>query len=197
MYTFTHADTDVVTEHANLKAFKEWAVNNLALLEGVPFVHGTSVNDGTREFGKLRYIAPSSRAPRMVQPDADAPSLEDVLADIDRLELDDEQLIEDMDGDGSDFEDDEPTPVLGAAARAGIPTDEDIASGRVTVQGGAGLEYDPSIVGRGFGLPNTNLERTVRHARMSHKECGHATSGEAGKLARAACRAARRAEAAA
>lgn len=32
----------------------------------------------------------------------------------------------------------------------------------------------------------------VRHARMSHKGCGHATSGEAGKVARAACRAAHR-----
>lgn len=215
MYTFTHADTDVVTEHADLKAFKAWAIANLALLEGAPFVHGTSVNDGTREFGKLRYIAPSQRkaaarpadvqgAPTHVQPSTDGPSLDDVLADIDRLELDDAReagvvdtdadLIDDMDGDGSDFEDE--APVLeGAAARAGIPllgNDE----------GQQGSPYSLPVADDVTPRSGRRSRVSVRVAssrapRMSHKNCGHAITGEAGKIARAACRAEHRASAAA
>lgn len=137
-------------------------------------------------------------SPTMVQPKADSPSLDEVLADIDVLEAtetpldpDDARLIEDMDGDGSDFED-EPAPVVTkpkrtrkpavrAAKRAGIPE----------------LGDDEGKQGKGLHEPAPRRERRTSnptHARMSHKACGHPITGEAGKIARAECRARHRGE---
>lgn len=192
MYTFTHADTDVVTEHANLKAFKEWAVANLALLEGVPFVHGTSVNDGTREFGTLKYIAPSQRAPKMVTPDTESTTtLADVLADIDALELDDVRN-DTNDEDASDLHDThEPVHLTGTPA-------EDIDAIVDWQMGRSGGQLPAVITVRPPAEPvRRRAAGRVTAPRMSHKDCGHAITGEAGKLARAACRAERRANAAA
>lgn len=163
-YTFTPTHTpNEVKLHADMKTFREWAKNNLG--DGV-IVHGTSVNDGENEYGKLRYVKPAGTPPTFVQPDVDGPSLDDVLADIDRLELDDAQLIEDMDGDEEDFEDE-------------VADDEDLDDPEHP-------ESDPVYE-----------DVTPRFARMSHKDCGHATTGEAGKIARAECRARHRASVAA
>lgn len=168
-YTFTATDSDVAVPFADMKAFRAYASENL---DGA-IVHGTSVNNGEIEYGKLRYIKPV----RMTTDTPSDVSLDDVLADIDRLEaedtpmdLDDAQLIADMDGDGSDFEDDAPVtfPTL---------SDDEITE----------------IVDRQLGSRGRDREiRAPRTGvRTSHKDCTHATAGDAGKKARAECRKAR------
>lgn len=185
-YKFVSVSADVEPMHfADMKAFRA-AIAPLKIV-----IKGTAVTDADgNPYGKLTYVkkAPEAtidRAPKMVQPNPDGPSLDQILADIDLLEV--------MDGDGSDFTDDDvdavdaivevhpavdvvPTPKRrkGAAERAGIPL-EGVDEG----QQGSPYDLPP--------LPVTRV--SVRHPRMSHKNCGHATTGEAGKIARAECRA--------
>lgn len=133
----------------------------------------------------------------MVQPDDERPSLEDVLASIDELELEDTPAAVDADDtvDGHDDEDDTHEPVTFP-----VNSDEDIDA--IVDWQMRGHEDDiitttphPGTMGMPAPAPAPRVART-RHARMSHKNCGHAITGQAGKEARAACRAAHRAAAA-
>jgi hypothetical protein len=191
-YIFTPAAPDSpVARFTDMKDFRG------AFAPLVLTIKGSKVTLDGAAFGTLSYTKKGPERPAdvsgingAVQPSDERPSLADVLADIDRLEAedtpmhpDDVALLEDMDGDGSDFEDDAPMPRVdaprtgaqGPAARAGIPMGDNPDEGRRSA-------------------PRTPISpRESRRAgtRMSHKNCGHAISGQAGKEARALCRAER------
>ena len=176
MYVFTSISSDVAPmEFADMKAFRA-AHAPLQLV-----VNGITVQDAEgNEYGKLRYI---KKQRETMQEGRD--HLADLLADIDHLELDDEQLQRDIDLQDNFSQDCPPPPVRGAAARAGL-LPEDQLQGR---QDAGWFEGPASMAPRSRAASSSS--------RMSHKGCGHAIAGEAGKIARAECRAARRAEAAA
>jgi len=129
----------------------------------------TQVLDGDTVLGKITWVkdmparpADVANAPTSGTP-SDTRSLDDVLADIDALEADDD-------------EEPELEPV-----RFDTTSDEDIDA-IVDWQ----LRNSPAARTQGGRAPAARVGR-----RRSHANCTHATSGEAGKKARAACRKAR------
>jgi len=172
-YLFTATDSTDALPFANMKAFREWMPAIAYSIEGI----SVSYDESGTEIGKLRYVKNlPGGAPTMVTPDPDSTTtLDDVLADIDALELDDAADAGVVDDDLSDPHADDDVPPV---RLEGTPA-EDIDA---LVDWQLSRRDVPPFTGNG-PAPR------VRYARMSHKACGHATTGEEGKIARAACRA--------
>ncbi|UOW93143.1 hypothetical protein SEA_NOSHOW_76 [Mycobacterium phage NoShow] len=189
-YIFTPAAPDSpVARFADMKDFRA-AFSPLVLT-----IKGSKVTLDGAAFGTLSYTkkgperpADVSGAPTMVQPSDDRPSLDDVLASIDSLEAEDlSPAVDADDTDGLEHDDEEHTPVT-------FPVNsdediEDIVNWQLRNSGG----QLPSTITVRPPTATAPARRRSTHARMSHKNCGHAITGEAGKIARAECRARHRA----
>ena len=142
----------------------------------------------------VKELRPKGFDVPMVQADPERPSVEDVLASIDDLERDAELDEARRDGVTDDDDaDDAPAPV-----RFDVTPAEDIDA--IVDWQMRGHEDDiitttpaPGTMGTPPAPRAPRVARGPRQPRMSHKNCGHAITGQAGKEARAACRAAHRA----
>lgn len=185
-YIFTPAAPDSpVARFADMKDFRA-AFSPLTLT-----IKGSKVTLDGAAFGTLSYTkkgperpADVRNAPTHVTATDDSPSLDDVLASIDTLELEGENL-DVPDEDASDLHDEAPV-------RFPVNSDEDIEDIVNWQMRNSGGQLPSTITVRP-PTADAPARRRSTHARMSHKNCGHATSGEAGKIARAECRARHRA----